>query len=92
MLMNGYPSVESSPMGMSVRYIVLYALVVLALVPVLGGCGESAPTPASESVGAGDVPGPVATPVSTPVDVSALSPTATAVPSAATAMAVYDAS
>ena len=77
-------------MGMSVRYMVLYALVVLALVPVVHGCGES--TPAPESVGAGDVPGPVATPVSTLVDMSALSPTATAVPSAPTAMAVYDAS
>ncbi len=79
-------------MGMSVRHMVLYALVVVALVPVLGGCGESTPAPASESVGAEDVPGTVATPVSTPVDVSALSPTA--VPSAAVpvAMAVHDAS
>ena len=79
-------------MGMSVRYIVLYALVVLALVPVVQSCGESAPAPASESVGAGDVPGPVATPVSTPVDMSALSPTPTGVPSAPMAMAVHDAS
>ena len=81
-------------MGMSVRHMVLYALVVVALVPVLGGCGESTPAPASESVGAEDVPGTVATPVSTPVDVSALSPTVTAVPSAAApvAMAVHDAS
>ena len=78
-------------MGMSVRYIVLYALVVVALIPVVHGCGESAPAP--ESVGAEDVSlGTLATPVPTPVDVSALSPTATAVPSAPTAMAVYDAS
>ena len=79
-------------MGMNVRHMVLCALVVVALVPVLGGCGESAP--ASESIGAEDVPGTVATPVLTPVDVSALSPTATAVPSAAApvAMAVHDAS
>ena len=77
-------------MGMSVRRMVLYALVVVALVPVLGGCGESAPAP----VDAGDAPGAVATPVSTPVDVSALSPTATAVPSAVApvAIAVHDAS
>ena len=75
-------------MGMSVRHMVLYALVVVALVPVVHGCGESAPAPASESVGARDVPGTIAT----PVDVSALSPTA--VPSAAApgAMAVHDAS
>lgn len=77
---------------MSVRHMVLCALVVAALVPVVQSCGESTPAPASESVGAGDVPGPVATPVSTPVDMSALSPTATAVPSAPMAMAVYDAS
>ena len=75
---------------MSVRYIVLYALVVLALVPVVHGCGESAP--ALESVGAEDVPGVIATPVSTPVDMSALSPTPTGVPSAPMAMAVHDAS
>ena len=81
-------------MGMNVRHIVLCTLVVAVLVPVVQGCGESAPTPASESIGAEDVPGTVATPVSTPVDVSALSPTATAVPSAAApvAMAVHDAS
>lgn len=89
-----FPTVKSRSMGMSVRHMVLYALVVLALVPVVHGCGESAPAPASESVGAEDVPGTIATPVSTPVVASALSPTATAVPSASApmAMAVYDAS
>ena len=90
--MGGYPSAKSSPMGVNVRYIVLCALVVAVLVPVVQGCGESAPMPASESVGPGDVP--VATPVSAPVDMSALSPTPAAVPSAASAsaMAVHDAS
>ena len=77
---------------MSVRYIVLCALVVAVLVPAVQGCGESAPLPASEPDGAGDVPVAVAAPVSAPAVASALSPTPTAVPSASAAMAVHDAS
>ena len=78
-------------MAMSVRYIVLCALVVAVLVPVVQGFGESAPVPASEPDGVGDVA--VAAPVSTPAVASALSPTPTAVLSASSsAMAVHDAS
>ena len=79
-------------MSVNVRYIVLCALVVAVLVPVVQGCGESTPMPASESDGAGSVPAAVAAPVSAPAVASALSPTPTAVPSASAAMAVHDAS
>ena len=56
------------------RVMVLWALIVVALVPVVHGCGEDARLPASESVGVVDAPASAATPVSRSVVDSAASP------------------